>query len=183
MDNLTLSDMLAMKAEALSEINRTIEGLSPAQTKFCASPESWTIANTIEHLALVEVPMVRLIGSLLARIEKAGTSSDPGPTAPTSVQPLYQESLQNRYITRDRYAPTGTASIESSLGALESAQAQLFALDPRLRSVDLNSASFPHWIFGPLTLGQWIAFLGLHEERHLEQMKMIMALPAYPEGT
>jgi hypothetical protein len=72
------------------------------------------------------------------------------------------------------------AVISESLRKLDNIHMQLRALHPRLRSVDLGLVRFPHWVFGPLTMGQWIAFIGAHEERHLGQIESILALPDFP---
>jgi hypothetical protein len=42
---------------------------------------------------------------------------------------------------------------------------------------------FPHWVFGPLTLAEWVALIGAHEERHLGQIESILDSPDSPSRT
>ena len=40
--------------------------------------------------------------------------------------------------------------------------------------------SFPHPVFGPLTLTEWIAFHWLHTMDHLSQINVLKSAPGYP---
>ena len=42
--------------------------------------------------------------------------------------------------------------------------------------------SFPHPIFGPLNLKEWIAFHRIHAFDHIQQIERLKADPAYPAG-
>jgi uncharacterized damage-inducible protein DinB len=178
LDNLTLADLISLKGNALAAITRTVGGLSPEKSRSRPSQGKWSVAENLEHLVLVETQMLRLIESLLAKTEQSGKTREVGEFSPLSVQALHERSLTEQYQTRDRYEPTGTVAPTSSLEQLQGLQAQLFALEARLRLIDLGFASFPHWVFGPLTLGQWLAFVALHEERHLGQIRSVLASSA-----
>ncbi|MEI2398454.1 DinB family protein [Paenibacillus phytohabitans] len=34
-----------------------------------------------------------------------------------------------------------------------------------------NRKLYPHPVFGPMDVAQWVDFIGIHEERHLAQLK------------
>lgn len=39
----------------------------------------------------------------------------------------------------------------------------------------LEQKSMPHMVFGNMSLSQWFSFIGLHEERHLKQLKKTLS--------
>jgi hypothetical protein len=82
-------------------------------------------------------------------------------------------------VTREKYEPTGTVELPESLRLLRHAHQQLELLKPRLEAIDPAAVSFPHWVFGPLTLGQWLLFMGYHIQRHHDQIVSITKLPDY----
>lgn len=178
LDDLTLSDMLSLKRNALSAISRTVAGLPQEKAGAHPSPGAWSVAEILEHLVLVETQMVPLVGSLLAKTEHSRRPGTAAHAQPLSVEAIHERSLSERYKTKGRYEPAGTVAPASSLEQLHGLQTQLLALEPRLRLIDLGFASFPHWEFGPLTLGQWLVFVALHEERHLGQIRATLGPPA-----
>jgi uncharacterized damage-inducible protein DinB len=183
LDNLTLTELISLKANALSAITRTVSRLSTEKARIRPSPEKWSVGENLEHLVLVETQVVQLIESLLSKTERSAKPRDAEKTSPLSVEALQERSLAEQYKTRDRYNPTGTVAMGTSLRQLQELQSRLFALEPRLRFIDLKFASFPHWIFGPLTLGEWLAFVGLHEERHFGQIKSVLASTGFLSAT
>jgi len=175
----SLDEIYADKAEALSEIEGMLRPLTPAQLGFHATPGAWSIAEIAEHLAIVETGQLRMLGALIEKAELGGR----GP-APVSVEldERYRDSANGRIQTRDQLKPTGTVPAPASLESLRRLQAGLFDLRPRLDRVDIGAVRFQHAVLGDLTLGQWVAFVGVHEERHLRQMRGVMASPAFPRG-
>jgi len=50
----------------------------------------------------------------------------------------------------------------------------------RLAGSDNLGESFPHPVFGPLNLKEWIAFHRIHAFDHIQQIERLKADPAYP---
>jgi uncharacterized damage-inducible protein DinB len=163
------------KHGALQKLSLHIQDLSPAQATVHPSGGGWSIAEIAEHLVLVESQILQLITALLKKTEAAGQKRTDGEMFEVSLQSMFEQSRTEKYNTHDKYVPTGAMAIADALQRLEEVQAQLDELKPRLRNVDLTYATFPHWTFGPLNLGEWLAFIGLHEERHLLQIQSILA--------
>ena len=119
--------------------------------------------------------MVRLIETLTNRAQTATGLGKPLHSYEVSLEPHLERSRTEKYITRGNFEPTGNFSVADSFKALQDVQTEILNLHPRLASVDPTIVRFPHWIFGPLDLAQWLAFVGIHEERHLVQIQEIMA--------
>jgi hypothetical protein len=174
-----LDDIYAGKSLALENLQRHTRHLTAGQAGFRPSSGGWSIAEIVEHLTIVEDQLLQLIPSLLKKTERSTTAHSEMPPFSISLQSIVEESRTQKYRTRDKYVPTGTKTIPESLGLLRGFEEQLLGLKPRLESVDLTAATFPHWTFGQLNLGQWLAFIGHHEERHLQQIQSILASREY----
>ena len=83
--------------------------------------------------------------------------------------------------TKEEFEPTGRVLMFESLQILQTIQDDLCAIRPRLERVNLTAVSFDHWLLGALTLGQWFAFIGIHEQRHLGQIESILASAKFPD--
>jgi uncharacterized damage-inducible protein DinB len=175
-----LGAVFATKTGAFEKLEGDLRGMSAAQAQYRPPEGAWSVAGVVEHLALVEGQLVQLIATLLKRTEDAGKKAPAGSTFEITVEPFLERSRREKYVTRDKFSPTGKMSMPDALKTLREAHSSLQNLRPRLEQSDLSFATFPHWIFGPLTLGQWLAFIGLHEERHLAQIESIIASPAFP---
>jgi uncharacterized damage-inducible protein DinB len=170
-----LSEIFSVKERAFEGLEESTRDLSIAQLGFKPTIGGWSVENTLEHLAIVEGPLVRLIATLT---DKAAAATGPNPplhSFEVSLEPYLERSRTEKYVTRDKFEPTGTVKAADSLKVLHDVQRELLALRPRLQSVDPTLVRFPHWIFGPLDLAQWVAFVGVHEERHLGQIHAIIS--------
>ncbi|MCX6134390.1 MAG: DinB family protein [Ignavibacteriales bacterium] len=170
-----LAGIFAAKERAFTGIELSARDLSVAQLGYRPVSGGWSIEKILEHLALVEGPLVRLITTLT---DKAAAATGPHPplhSFEVSLESYLERSRTEKYVTRDKFSATGTVKALDSLKVLRDVQAELLSLRPRLESVDPTLVRFPHWIFGPLDLAQWLAFVGVHEERHLEQIHAILA--------
>jgi len=174
----SLDEIYAAKSAALHEIQQNLQGLTPPEARFHPLQGGWTITEILEHLCITESQILPLLKALLKKTEEAGRSNA-GNVFEISVQPYVERSRLEKYRAREKFSPTGKVEFADSLRLLSDIQTQLYGLRPRLQTVDLTFASFPHWIFGPLQLGQWLAFIGFHEERHHDQIMSILSSPEF----
>lgn len=173
-----------------------VETLSEAQQSFRPAGDAWSIANIMEHLSITEKNMVQLIGMLLAKTESAaaaatnagahdaGDASSAAAGAPPPFQPfsmdVFIETVKDKKLTApEQVTPGGRATLAETLAALQATRAAIENLRPRLEAVDLTVAAYPHPFWGDLNLAQWLAFIGLHEGRHLAQVKRVMDAPGF----
>ena len=173
-------EALEFVGELHARLRSEVEGLSPAQQVFRSDPDRWTIAEIVEHLSIVQEGMGKVTSKLLGEAEAAGAYSKPDhQIAPFSAD-FVPTRADQRFTAPERVRPRGTASIADSLIKMEQDYARLQSLGPRVEAVDLAPFTFPHPAFGDLTGYQWLALLGSHEQRHLEQIAEIKSSPGYP---
>jgi hypothetical protein len=152
---------------------RGVEGLSDEQQSFRASPDSWSVAEIVEHLSMVEGSVARLLGSLLGKAEAAGHArSTDAPFAPVTISEFVEQSRGQKFNAPESARPTG-APLAESVNRLLETRAAVHNLRPRFESVDGTALRFPHPAFGPLDLYQWLAFIGVHDARHLAQINAL----------
>lgn len=171
-------------AEILETIDETrgrlydrVEALSPAQEKFRPSPDAWSIAEIVEHLAIMEERMSRLFVMMVKKADAAGAQAGGQRFRSFSLDQFVERSLTEKYTAPETVHPSGKLAIEDSLARMRRSRAQLHELRPKLEAIDLSSMTYPHPAFGPLDLSQWLAFIGVHEARHLRQIETVMSSP------
>ncbi len=169
-----LEEIFFQKKTTFQKIQQLTQNLPDVQANIHISDSKWSISEILEHLAVSENQLLQLIESMLKKTEKAGKSVSEKSPSEILVKIIFERSKGEKYKTRDEFLPTGKLPILVSLQLMQNIQTKLNELKARLESADLNFAVFPHWIFGRLNLGQWLTFLGYHEERHLAQIKAIL---------
>lgn len=132
------------------------------------TPEGWCVAEIVEHIATVERQMGRLIGRLAAQ---AGGGEY---AWPLSLDAMAARAGVERYKAPESIAPRGDVSVAEARARLEQSGAALGALRPQVEAAGAAGARYPHPVFGPLDLYQWLAFHGLHVERHRRQIERII---------
>ena len=156
----------------------TVAGLSEEQRHFRPAQDRWSIADCIEHIALVENNVLLSIqralqskGEQSKRAEVLGKEQiilervparerrvkGPAEVMPQGRWPQFDELLRQFEATRER-------SVRFSA----------------VTQADLREHFFPHPFLGLLDCYQWLLFLGAHCERHVRQMEEVKSDPGYP---
>jgi hypothetical protein len=160
------------RAQLLARVN----SLTDAERNYRPAPDAWSACQILEHLATIERNMLRLINKLLSKAEAAGVpAAADGSIAPISMDEFIRATDGTRLEAPEAVRPTGTVSCADSLASLVETRAEIHVLRARLVAIDLAGATFPHPYVGPLNLYQWLAFIGLHERRHLAQLERTVA--------
>lgn len=133
---------------------------------------SWSVAEILTHVAMVEGWVARLI----SRSAVLGKEHDVGPeTSDESVLSSLDKFSITEPIKPVMTSERGIPPRESSLNqALELLEASRDALRDALRDADgmnLAALSRPHPALGELNLYQWALFGGQHDERHTRQIE------------
>ena len=163
--------------ETREKIYRRVEGLSDEQATARANADAWTAAEIIEHLALIEGRLLQMMKMMLTKAESAGAGSKDAPIEieSFSLDKYIERSLNEKYTAPEAVRPSGQATLTDSLAKLKRSREELKALRPRIEATDLSNVTYPHPAFGPLNFYRWLAFIGIHEERHLRQAEKLLS--------
>jgi hypothetical protein len=160
-----------------ARLTATVSNLSETESNFRPAENAWTIAELVEHVAKTEAGLAPLFFKILERAETdgGGVKSDGTINPPVSLVEHHEKARASKFQAPEMVRPEGAASVSESLAKLAESRETISNLRSRLEAVDLSHTAFPHPAFGKLNLYQWLAFIGLHEERHLEQIEKILS--------
>jgi hypothetical protein len=148
-----------------------VKGLSADQLKFRMTPESWSIADVIEHLEIAEPQYwQRVLDSMKqpANTEKL-TATDAGIL-------WYGIDRTNRAKTGEARVPKGKNDAAASLAAFRKLRATIMEYAKGTQE-DLRSRKL---LEGNMDVYQWALMISTHSQRHILQIREIKANASYP---
>jgi hypothetical protein len=151
-----------------------LEGLSAEQVKFRMTPDSWSIMEVVEHLAIAEPQYwQRVQDSMKQPPWKAK------PEATDAGILWYGIDRTNRARTGEARVPKGKwIDIEGSYGEFKKLRK---TIDDYVRTTqdDLRSRQL---LEGNMDVYQWVLMISTHSQRHILQIREIKAHAKYPRG-
>ena len=154
----------------VSELN----GLSPAQLTFRMTPESWSITDVTEHLAIAEPQYWQRVQDSMkqpATTEKL--------EATDAAILWYGIDRTNRQKTGEARVPHGT--FKTAADALASFRKLRSTMRDYAQSTseDLRSRKL---LEGNMDVYQWFLMISTHSQRHILQIREVKAHSSYPKG-
>jgi hypothetical protein len=126
----------------------------------------WTVSEVIEHLYLTEKNILK--GIVYYANQPEGHQVDEKPLH-------YVLDRTKKVEAPENIRPSGQVfTKEKHLSNLEQSRQSLLKAINKVDESVLKKCSFPHTILGPMSLLQWVEFIGLHERRHIIQMNEIL---------
>jgi hypothetical protein len=151
-----------------------LDGLSDAQLSFRMTPESWSIKDVAEHLAIAEPQYWTNLESSMKEPAKNGWK----PTATDEQMLWYGIDRSNRQKTGEARVPHGTfPSAAASLASFRKLRATMRE-NARTSQEDFRSRPF---MGGGQDVYQWFLMISTHAQRHILQIREIKAHPNYPK--
>jgi hypothetical protein len=155
------------------------DALSDAQYRFTPAPDAWSIGQIVEHVALVELRMVDVIGKL-PHAEAPSAAKTRGAARFARLDATVPTRDQRRIVAPSVLVPTGTwATPAESLAAVVEARGRTIAAALALTPEALEHV-FPHRIFGEFDLEEWAYFTALHSARHTAQVQELKGAAGFP---
>lgn len=154
----------------------SVTGLSPAQWNYRPDSNTWSIADIVEHLVLIE-PRVH---DRIANIGNA-PEEEPGHNR-EEIDNFIVNQVPTRCVKAKAPAPvcpanrwTGPEALQLFLASRDQTMQLLAA--PRLRG-----RVMPHPLFGPWDGYQWLLAVASHSARHATQICELKADPNFPQA-
>jgi uncharacterized damage-inducible protein DinB len=166
----SIEDIFAANEEVRRKLVERVESLSEDERGAHGADGGWSAADIIEHLSLTERRITRALEGMLPQGAEGGGGAAGGFT-PFSLDAYVERAGAQKFEAPEYIRPRGVPFTES-LAHLKESRAALERLRPRFDAADY-SAQFPHPAFGPLNVAQWLAFVGIHEARHLRQIERL----------
>lgn len=152
----------------------TVSGLSTEQWNFKPDGESWSIAENLEHLVLIEGRVQAIIANMSDAPEAASGEEQ------IEMDTIILNEVPKRSIKVKAPAAICPANRWSGVEAF-----QLF-IAGREQTMQLLAAPLlrgrvrPHPLFGPWDGYQWLLAVASHTARHTDQIREVKADPNFP---
>lgn len=162
---------------ALHEAQQETDVVFAALTAHDASRrvgDGWSVAEVVEHMAIVEDGAGRVVGSLAKQVAAVPETSD-APVSPSLAHFHATDPSFHKLVAPEMVQPKSGASVAESAQRMRESRARLIAALEKASGTALGAAHFPHPRFGPLDGYQWALLAAQHQRRHLVQIRNILA--------
>jgi hypothetical protein len=150
-----------------------LEGLSDAQLKFRPTPESWSITEVVEHLAIAEPQYWQRLQDSMKQ-----PPATEKPTATDAQILWYGIDRTNRNKTGEARVPKGKyATAAAALADVRKLRAEILDY-ARTTQEDLRSRKL---LEGNQDVYQWLLMISSHSQRHILQIRENKTNAAYPK--
>ena len=151
-----------------------LHGLSPAQLTYRMTPESWSITDVTEHLAIAEPQYWQRVNDSM----KQPATTDKIEATDAGIL-WYGIDRTNRQKTGEARVPHGTfKSAGEALAAFRKLRATMREY-AQATSDDLRSRKL---LEGNMDVYQWFLMISTHSQRHILQIREVKAHTGYPKG-
>ena len=171
---LRISDVLSYLDTNRAALARTLAEVPPDLREQRPSPESWSVAEVIQHLALTEGRLTELIAGCIDRARAAEIGPE-GETSPVGASFDISRVLDRtrRVVAGDSVLPREPLATDAAWERLEGCRTRLRELVISADGLALAKVTVPNRVLGPLDGYQWVLFVGAHEARHTAQIREI----------
>ena len=149
-----------------------LKGLSKAQLTFKMTPESWSIMDVVEHLAIAEPQYWQKLRDSM----KQPTTTEKMEATDAAIL-WYGIDRTNRARTGEARVPHGTfKEVAESLGAFRTLRAEMMTY-AKTTTEDMRGRKL---LEGNMDVYQWFVMISSHSQRHILQIREIKAHGSYP---
>lgn len=179
-----IAEILGANARERRRVIAAIEGLPQAAADWRPSEQDWSLGEAAHHLVLAEESMRAAVEKSIAR-HRAGKSFQPMPDDERALA-FEQLSVRRRASEAgsleapDPVRPTRGRPVADLVLELERGAELSRALFAEQDAETMRRLTCPHWLFGVMTLLQWIELVGAHDRDHADQMARVRAHPGFP---
>jgi hypothetical protein len=160
-------------------VSAAVKGLSDAQMKFKSAPDRWSVAETLEHIAVSEDYIFQ---NVTDKIMKAPAGAPDRDTAKIDAFVLSAiPDRSHKAQAPEPLKPTARWTPAETLDHFLQSRAKTIAFlqsTPDLRAHVVNGPPLNQ----PLDAYDWLLFISAHSERHTKQILEVKADPNFPKN-
>lgn len=175
LDKIDVIEYLKETKEALDE---SVEGLSDEQMQFKPDENTWSVAQVVEHIIIVEGTLKSMLEGLFEEGETPDQKAEVKMTDEEVVGLI--TNRKDKIQTQPQFQPSGKfTSAEDALDAFDEEREK--TLD-WLKDSDVNMRNYvSEFPFGKIDAYQTILFMAGHSARHTAQIEELKNHPEFPE--
>jgi DinB superfamily len=171
--------LLKELAGSRERLLRIAKNLSREELHYRPAADRWTVAECLEHIAMVEA---RVLGLIQKTLETPVDSSKR--SAFEGMDDAFVAGVVGRvarFKAPEPLVPTGRCPDEQLLKEFEGTRQQTRAFATSTNA-DLRRYFYKHPVLGELDLYQWLLLIAAHCDRHRVQSEEVMASPGFPRA-
>jgi hypothetical protein len=150
-----------------------VSGLSPAQLTYRMTPDSWSVTDVVEHLAIAEPQYWKQLQDSL----KQPASGEKIEATDAGIL-WYGIDRTNRQRTGEARVPHGTfKDLAGSLGAFRKLRGEMMQVAKTSKD-DMRGRKL---LEGNMSVYQWFLMISTHSQRHILQIREIKAHTGFPK--
>jgi hypothetical protein len=168
-------ELIAYLNTRRASLREAVEAVPEALRSQPPDADRWSVAQVVEHLALVEERFHKMLAGRLAEAKAQGVAPERETSSIVSsydVAPVLDRSTKHQ--APDVVRPVG-ADWKAAWAKLEEARRAFVGVFEAGDGLALGEVVHTHPRLGALNLYQWGVWLGGHEARHTEQIREIAA--------
>ena len=158
-----------------------VSELNEDQWAFKPDADSWSISEIMEHIVRNEEWTYGLMSASLSIQDVSEDNRRRAEMAETQLESTFRDRAQT-FQAPEALVPTGRWSGQAELVAAFHQHRAPWREFIEKADFDLRSRTAPHPLLGPVDSHQWAVVVVEHGDRHLEQIKEVMAHDAFPNG-
>ncbi|MBX3295568.1 MAG: DinB family protein [Acidobacteria bacterium] len=171
----SVDDIYTTNTDIAAELESLVGKLPQEAAEHRPEGEKWSVAEIVEHLAMVEDGMSRICAKLIGKAEKNGEPSDGTISITSTFEERGVAIAKIKVEAPEMVQPTGERSISESFAMMAEANDRLEQIRPLFATFDGNKHRFPHPFFGDLSAIEWLVLVGQHKARHIAQIRRLLA--------
>lgn len=175
MEYKTVEDVYSANLAIRQKFKDAVSGLTDEQLNVRPDEETWSIAQIVEHVAIVNEGMSRICAKLLSKAEGAGMTNDGSVHIANEFVETAAAVGAQKLKAPEMVEPVGGVPVADSMAKLDELQSRFAELRVKFETVNGTDPKFPHPYFGDLSAQEWLVLSGAHEARHLRQIRRLAA--------
>jgi uncharacterized damage-inducible protein DinB len=171
--NPRLQELFAYLSVKRNALREAVDTVPEPQRSHPPEPGRWSVADVLEHLALVEGRFTTILANRLAEARAEGLAEE-RETSPI-VGTFDQAGVLDRTNRREAPEVVRPQGLDwkSAWSRLEETRRSFLAVFRSADGLALGDVAYVHPRLGSLNLYQWGVWIGAHEGRHTEQVREI----------
>ena len=156
------------------DLSKAVDGIPATRREERPEPERWSVAEVLEHLAIIEGRIGKLVAARIvaARSDGLGPESDDSSIL-DSIDRAKVVDRSRGVAAPDMLKPQSGAEATAVWSRLQESRATLREAVMSGDGLALSEIKQQHPVLGLINLYQWLVFVGSHEARHTGQIREI----------
>ncbi len=169
-----IAEIIDVLEHAHRDLVEVVTAIPEARRDAPGDNGKWSVAQHLEHLAMVEDGAGRLMSKLIKEVAARDERETETSSLLGSLDRYQVWTTTRKIVAPEMVQPREGLSAADALARLTTARTRMIGALQKASGLALASVTFPHPVVGPLNVYQWGLISAQHERRHLEQIRALV---------